>query len=74
MKMPGGKGHFKKDLLAGPEVGPRTEHRIVVRSASPLEHLLSFFLSLFLSSFFIRLMFFVSVQKRMSREPSELLS
>ena len=58
MKITGEKRHFKKNLLAGPEVGPRTEHRIVVRSASPLEHLLSFFLSFFRSSFFICLMFF----------------
>ena len=55
MKITGGKGHFKKNLLAGPQVGPGTEHWIVVRSASPLEHLLSFFLSFFRSSFFYSL-------------------
>ena len=55
MKITGGKFILKKNLLARPEVGPRTEHRIVVRSASPLEHLLSFFLSFFRSSFFYSL-------------------
>ena len=55
MKITGEKRHFKKNLLAGPEVGPGTEHRIVVRSASPLEHLLPFFLSFFRSSFFYSL-------------------